>query len=65
MIAEAPIKNVGGYVHVVLPNRRQGWISATLVKPWHSISMPDSRCYPAVMSDGSYAFDYDGPWRHR
>ncbi len=61
MIAVAPPKPVNGFVAVVLPNRKQGWISASLISAWHSLSFPRSRCYPALMSDGSWAFDYDNP----
>ena len=59
MLAVSPLRVVNGFVEVVLPNHRHGWVAQRLVESWHSVSLPRSRCYAAVMSDGSWAFDYD------
>jgi hypothetical protein len=59
MIAVAPPQLVGGFIKVVIPNKATGWVEASLVNPWHSISLPDLHCHPALMSTGLLGFDYD------
>ncbi len=59
MIAASPITPTDGFVGVLLGNGKRGWVEATLIERWHAAMSPNARCYPALMSDGSYAFDYE------
>ena len=59
MIAASPIAPTDGFVGVLLGNGKRGWVEATTIERWHAPMSPNARCYPALMSDGSYAFDYE------
>ena len=62
MIAPFPLRQLRGFTAVVLMDQKQGWIQSSFVTGWHNQMLPATRCYPALMSSGLWAFDYDsGP----
>ncbi len=53
-----PLKPVNGFYSALFPNGSAVWISASMVRPYHSLGDPGAKCVPAVMSNGLQGFDY-------
>lgn len=47
-----PAQAQNGYIAMMMPNGRHGWIAADKLKPYRSTSNPPARCVPSIMSDG-------------
>lgn len=52
VITEEPRHAQNGYVAMMMPDGRHGWIAADKLKPYRSTSNPPARCVPSIMSDG-------------
>jgi hypothetical protein len=53
-----PVRPVNGFLAALFPNGSTVWIPAGTLRPYHSLGAPDTRCVPAVMSNGLVGFDY-------
>lgn len=47
-----PVRVQNGYIAMMMPNGRQGWVQADKLKPYRSASNPPARCVPSIMSNG-------------
>lgn len=45
-----------GYVEVMMPNGRTGWIPATSVRQYHSAADPSAHCRPVILPSGMVGF---------
>ena|SRR5271165_3349870 len=48
----APEHRVNGFVEALWPTGRTVWIPADVLEPYHSLSLPNTRCAPALLSNG-------------
>lgn len=55
-----PLDATAGFLQAVFADHHTGWISASDLKPWSTPYKPNRRCYPSVMSNGTYGFDFRG-----
>lgn len=56
VIAQNPPQPKAGFLQVLRPNGEVGWIEAGYLRPWGNPFAPNSRCSPAIMSDGKPGF---------
>lgn len=47
-----------GFIQVLFPDGRLGWVQASALKPWSSPTNPKRRCIPSIMSDGMIGYDF-------
>lgn len=56
VIVHTPAVPVNGYLQVLFPNRRTGWIAASALRPYRSRGDPGARCTPVILSNGLAGF---------
>jgi hypothetical protein len=56
VIAVDPVKAQNGYIAVLTLDGKPGWVEANKVKPYRSLSNPNARCVPSMMSNGQPGF---------
>lgn len=56
--ASDPLVSYHGFVEVLFPSGRTGWIAGSLLRPWHPASGTSGSCAPAQLSNGRLGFDY-------
>ena len=56
VIVADPIRSQNGYVAVLTLDGKPGWVEANKVKPYRSVSNPNARCVPSMMSNGQPGF---------
>ena len=57
VIVHTPAAPVNGYLQILQPNRRTGWIAASALRPYKSRGHPGARCTPVILSNGLAGFD--------
>lgn len=60
VITADPIRRQNGYLAVLTLDGKPGWVEANKLKPYRSVSNPNARCVPSMMSNGQPGF---GPQR--
>jgi len=58
VIVADPIQRNNGYVAVLTLDGKPGWVEANKVKPYRSVSNPNARCIPSMMSNGQPGFGF-------
>ena len=58
VIVADPVRAENGYVSILMLNGRPGWVQASKLKPYHSVSNPSARCVPSMMSNGKPGFAF-------
>jgi hypothetical protein len=58
VIVADPIKARNGYVAVLTLDNKPGWVEVNKLKPYRSVSNPNVRCVPSVMSNGRPGFAF-------
>ena len=53
-----PLEPVGGFLPGLFPNGTEVWIPAASLVPYKSLARPNTKCVPALMSNGLQGFDY-------
>lgn len=53
-----PIVPRNGFVEVLFPSGKLGWIQSTMLKPWRPAIGTNGKCLPAQLSNGRLGFDY-------
>lgn len=56
VIAVDPVRAKNGYIAVLTLDGKPGWVDANKVKPYRSVSNPNARCVPSMMSNGQPGF---------
>lgn len=56
IIAPAPLTPQNGRTVMVWPNGKKMWIDVADLTRWHSLSNPQAKCQPALMSNGRYGY---------
>lgn len=56
VIVTSPARTMNGYVEMMHLDGRRGWVAATQLRPYRSLSDPNATCTPAIMSDGRPGF---------
>jgi len=56
MIVQWPQKPADGFLEVVWPGGRSGWMEAGYLRPWRNPFVPSDRCVPSIMSNGKPGF---------
>ena len=56
VIAVDPVRAQNGYIAVLTLDGKSGWVEANKVKPYRSVSNPNARCVPSMMSNGQPGF---------
>jgi hypothetical protein len=59
IIVPDPMAPQNGRTVMIWPNGKKVWIDASVLTRWHSISNPEARCQPALLSNGRYGFTTD------
>ena len=57
VLMHTPAVPVNGYLQVLFPNRRTGWIATSALRPFKSRGNPGARCTPVILSNGIAGFD--------
>lgn len=57
VLVHTPAVPVNGYLQVLFPNRRTGWIAPSALRPYRSRGNPGARCTPVLLSNGIAGFD--------
>lgn len=52
VMIEDPVRTENGFIAMLMPNGKKGWVEADKLKPYHSPSNPPARCVPSIMSNG-------------
>ena len=54
VLVKQPMKEVNGFVEILRVGAKAPpvWISAKVLSPWQSTTVPPQRCVPSIMSDG-------------
>jgi hypothetical protein len=60
LIVREPATPVNGFLQMLLPDGRQVWIAANMVRPYHSLADPNAQCVPEILPNGRIGF---GPGR--
>lgn len=60
LIVREPATPVNGFLQMLLPDGRQVWIAANMVRPYQSLGDPNARCMPEILPNGRIGF---GPGR--
>lgn len=47
-----------GFVRMLFPSGKVGWVSAALLRPWQGAAGTAGTCAPAQLSNGRLGFDY-------
>lgn len=58
VVMPAPQQPTSGFLQVMFPDKRRGWVQAAALKPWSSVYNPNQHCIPSIMSDGLIGFDF-------
>ncbi len=58
VIVASPMRVENGFAQVLHMDGRPGWMRADMLKPWTNANNPNTRCTPAMMSNGRPGFDY-------
>lgn len=58
VVVPAPQQPNAGFLQVLFPDGRPGWVQAGYLKPWSNPYAPGRRCIPSVMSDGGIGYDF-------
>ncbi|MDJ0390183.1 hypothetical protein QMO56_18900 [Roseomonas sp. E05] len=58
VITADPLRSQNGYVAMMMPDGKHGWIAADKLKPYRSAANPTARCIPSMMSDGRPGFTF-------
>ena len=56
VLVHIPAVAVNGYLQILQPNRRTGWIAPSALRPYKSRSHPGARCTPVILSNGIAGF---------
>jgi len=56
MIVQWPQEPTDGFIEVVWPGGRSGWMEAGYLRPWKNSFVPSDRCVPSIMSNGKPGF---------
>ena len=57
LIASNPVIQQNGYIQIIRPDGKPGWILASSAKPWHSANpASNARCYPEILDNGRVGF---------
>jgi hypothetical protein len=54
VIVRSPMQVDNGRTPILQPNGHVAWIGVNDIAPWHVVSNPNARCYPALLSNGLY-----------
>lgn len=52
VITESPVRSQNGFVAMMMPNGKKGWVEAAKLAPYRDDAHPSVRCTPSVMSNG-------------
>jgi hypothetical protein len=58
VIVYSPEQIQNGYLKVLQLNGNSGWVAAKYLKPWTNPGGNGQSCYPAILSNGGFGFDY-------
>lgn len=58
VITVDPVQVTNGYVAVLMPDGRSGWVQADRLHPYHNAANPSVRCVPSMMSNGKPGFAF-------
>lgn len=58
VVVPFPLQATSGFLLAVFDEKHKGWVSAAALKLWSSPYNQKRRCYPSIMSNGSYGFDF-------
>ncbi len=53
-----PVRVTNGYVPVLMPDGRPGWVQADRLHPYRNARNPSVRCVPSTMSNGKPGFAF-------
>lgn len=53
-----PVRVTNGYVPVLMPDGRSGWVQADRLHPYRNARNPSVRCMPSMMSNGKPGFAF-------
>jgi hypothetical protein len=54
IIVPDPLQPINGRTVMIWPNGRKVWIDVNLLTKWHSLSDPNAKCIPTILSNGRY-----------
>ena len=58
VITVDPVRVINGYVAVLMPDGRSGWVQANRLYPYRNPRNPSVRCVPSMMSNGKPGFAF-------
>ncbi len=58
MAVREPEQPTNGLVEVLFTNGKKLWMEADILEPYHSLTMPNTRCLPGKAPDGLIDFYY-------
>ncbi len=56
MIVQSPQEPTSGFLEVLWPGGRSGWMEVGYLRPWKNAFVPSDRCVPSIMSNGKPGF---------
>ncbi len=56
VIVREPLAPVNGFLQILFPDGRQLWISADMLRPYHSLGNPRAKCVPMTLPNGRIGF---------
>ncbi|WP_145144360.1 SH3 domain-containing protein [Roseomonas gilardii] len=58
VIIENPVRSKNGFVAMMMPDGKKGWVEASKLAPYRDDAHPATRCTPSVMSNGRIGLDF-------
>jgi hypothetical protein len=58
VLVQSPLQVTSGFLHAVFADKHIGWIAAADLKPWSTPYKQNQRCYPSMMSNGTYGYAF-------
>jgi hypothetical protein len=58
VIVAWPLDKANGFIRILWGQKGiRGWVSENLVVPYHSVAVPNAKCTPVVMTNGTIGID--------
>lgn len=58
VLVQSPLQATSGFLQAVFADKHTGWIAAADLKPWSTPYKQNQRCYPSMMSNGTYGYAF-------